>query len=79
MCVIFSSFLVHFVPNIPDDHMITIWIMLRMVNCLMKKYNLDTLWGVVLVGGDYCIYIEFGTKVTGVSHVCTSMDIRSEV
>ena len=31
MCVIFSSFLVHFVPNIPDDHMITIWIMLRTV------------------------------------------------
>ena len=25
----FFSFLVHFVPNIPDDHMITIWTMLR--------------------------------------------------
>ena len=29
MCVFFSSFLVHFVTNIPDDHMITIWTMLR--------------------------------------------------
>ena len=31
MCVIFLSFLVHFVTNIPDDHMITIWTMLRTV------------------------------------------------
>ena len=28
----FFSFLVHFVPNIPDDHMITIWTMLRTVH-----------------------------------------------
>ena len=48
MCVIFSSFLVHFVPNIPDDHMITIWTMLRTVQYLNRygavgslSYNRD--------------------------------------
>ena len=38
----FSSFLVHFVPNIPDDHMITIWTML-LTGTYLKPLTTKTL------------------------------------
>ena len=58
----FFSFLVHFVPNIPDDHMITIWTMLRVVGAENSGFEVPAGAGCPLIRSS----LWFETAIAGI-------------